>query len=276
MNIFFFGATSFAAQFLAKDLALKNKIYFFSRKKEKKNFHFFELNKSNKKTFNNIKIKKIDYLFFFSSYVPKSELNSSMKKCLSINVYGLIRLLNEIKIPIKKIILSSSCSLYGSNRVKNKSELTHLMPDTAYSLSKYAQEKILEVYCNNNNIDFLSYRIGYVFGHNMHNKRLIKKLINYHFQNKKIHIYNKKLNLNLIHTKDISYLIQKTYKKSIGTFNLTYPKKITLDNFYRILKNKKTNIKEKNNFSSEKLFKKFPKINSFNYNKILKNFINEN
>ena len=36
MNIFFFGATSFAAQFLAKDLALKNKIYFFQEKKEKK------------------------------------------------------------------------------------------------------------------------------------------------------------------------------------------------------------------------------------------------
>ena len=41
MNIFFFGATSFAAQFLAKDLALKNKIYFFSRKKEKKKLLFF-------------------------------------------------------------------------------------------------------------------------------------------------------------------------------------------------------------------------------------------
>ena len=136
---YIFLATSFAAQFLAKDLALKNKIYFFSRKKEKKNYYFFELKKSNKKTFNKIKIKKIDYLFFFSSYVPKSELNSSMKKCLSINVYGLIRLLNEIKIPIKKIVLSSSCSVYGSNRVKNNSEQTH-DARSSHSLSKYTQE----------------------------------------------------------------------------------------------------------------------------------------
>ena len=65
MNIFFFGSTSFAAQSLIKELESNYKVYSFSRNRKIKKFYFFNLNNINKKTFKNIKVSKIDYLFFF-------------------------------------------------------------------------------------------------------------------------------------------------------------------------------------------------------------------
>jgi UDP-glucose 4-epimerase len=80
--------------------------------------------KSSKKIFSKLKIKKIDYLFFFSSYVPKNERKSKWGNCRDVNILGLVNFIKQIKIPIKKIILSSSCSVYGENRFKYYNENT--------------------------------------------------------------------------------------------------------------------------------------------------------
>ena len=114
MNIVFFGSTSFAAQDLVNSLAIKYKTYLISSKKStKKNVYYFDLNKKNIKLNQTLKLKKIDYLFFFSSFVPINENQSTWEQCKNTNVYGLIQLLQNLKIPVKKIILASSCSLYG-------------------------------------------------------------------------------------------------------------------------------------------------------------------
>ena len=139
------------------------------------------------------------------------------------------------------------------------------------------QEKILQVYCKNNKIDFLCYRIGYVFGKRMNNKRLVKRILVNYRNKKKIKLFNKGLNLNLIHTENIAYLILKTYKKAKGIFNLTNPKEITLEMFYKILIKKKFNKKiEKNNFSTKKLYKKFYYLKKIDFKESMTKFINEN
>lgn len=277
MNIFFFGQTSFTAQNLLKELKSKNKIFLFSRQKNKKRFFYFDLNKRNRRSFKNLGVKKIDYLFYFSSFVPLNEKNSDWEKCKKINIFGLINLLNDIKIPIKKIILASSCSIYGSENKKLFNESSYLSPENFYSMSKFMQEKLLQVYCNINEIDFLCYRIGYVFGSNMNDKRLVKKIFLNHKKRKKIKIYNKKMNLNLIHTKDISYLINKTYKKAKGIFNLTNSKQISLGEYYKFLTKKKSIRNNKmNNFSPKKIFKKFKNLKELNLEKRIIDFANEN
>lgn len=277
MNIFFFGHTSFTAQNLLKELNLKNKIFLFSRKNEKKKFIHFDLNKRNKKIFNNLNLKKIDYLFYFSSFVPLNEKITSWEKCKKTNIFGLAHLLEDIKIPIKKIILASSCSVYGSGKKKLFNENSELYPENFYSLSKFMQEKLLQVYCHKNNIDFLCYRIGYVFGRKMQNKRLVKKILLNYRKGKKIKIYNKGLNLNLIHTEDISYLISKTYKKAKGIYNLTNIKQTLLGEFYKILTKKKIKKKRKmNNFSSKKIFKRFKNLKKISLKQKIIKFNNEN
>lgn len=282
MNVFFFGGSSFAAQYLSKELNKEKQknfnIYFFSRKKNKhSNTYFFDLKNKKHKCFKKIHVKKVDYLFFFSSFVPLDETKADWTKCNSINVTGLISLINDLKIPIKKIILASSASLYGKNININYNEQSFLKPENAYSMSKFLQEKILHIYCNNKNIDFLSYRLGYVFGDKMSNQRLVKKIYLKYKKNEKVKLYNKNLNLNLIHTKDISLIIKKTFISSKGIYNLNYLHKITLLEFYNFLIKKKQNfIKIKNNFSSKKIFRIFSENNKIDPVKSIQHFKNEN
>ena len=276
MNIVFFGSTSVAAQDLVNSLEIKYKTYLISRKKStKKNFYYFDLNNKNIKLNQTLKIKKIDYLFFFSSFVPIKEDQSTWEQCRNTNVDGLIRLLQNLKIPVKKIILASSCSLYGHKK-DTCNEESFLRPRSGYSLSKLMQENILKVYCYKESIRFLSYRLGYVYGNKMNKQRLVKRILLNHKNKKKIIIYNRNLNLNLIHTKDISSLILKTFKKAVGIFNLTDPNRITLGNFHKILIGKKyKNIKEKNYYSPRKFFKNFPNLKILRIEKRIKNFIHE-
>ena len=170
MNIFFFGSTSFVSQDLIKKLDKKFDIYCTSRKNsKKKNIYQFDLNRKNKDFYD--KIKNIDYLFFFASLVPIKESKSTWEDCRKTNVHGLINLLKNIKLPIKKIILASSCSLYGQKK-SFFNEKSFLKPSSGYALSKLTQEKILKVFCLKNNIKFLAYRLGYVYGNNMNKKRI--------------------------------------------------------------------------------------------------------
>ncbi len=276
MNIFFFGSTSFAAQSLIKELELKYNVYSFSRNKKLKKYYFFNLNNINKKTFKNIKVSKIDYLFFFSSLVPIKESKSKWTVCKKINVYGLIDLLTNIKIPIKKIILASSCSLYGYE-TRQYNEESFLRPSNGYAFSKFIQEKLLSIFCKKNKIKLLIYRFGYVFGKNMDGSRLVKKIILRIKNKKKLNIYNKNLNLNLVHQEDVSNLVKNTFKSAEGIFNITNLYKTSLIDFCKISLGKKINkINKKNNYQSKKMFKEFQHLKKPSLIKGCKIFLYEN
>lgn len=275
MNIFFFGSTSFVSQDLIKDLDKKFDIYCTSRKNsKKKNIYQFDLNRKNKDFYD--KIKNIDYLFFFASLVPIKESKSTWEDCRKTNVHGLINLLKNIKLPIKKIILASSCSLYGQKK-SFFNEKSFLKPSSGYALSKLTQEKILKVFCLKNNIKFLAYRLGYVYGNNMNKKRIVKKILVNQQKNKKFNIYNKNLNLNLIHTKDVSNLITKTFEHAEGIYNLTSNDNITIEKFNNTLLGKKTKKGNKiNNYSSRKFFNKFPDLKIIKLKTRIEQFKDEN
>ena len=264
MNILFFGKNSFSAQYLIKDLINdNNKLFFFSRKPSTlKNNYIFEFTKRTELP-KEIKNLKNPYIFIFSSYVPLFENNSDWEKCKNINLFGIIKLLKKLKKP-KKIILASSCSLYG-DITKKTDELSFLKPQNNYALSKFEQESLIRIFCQINNIKFVSYRLGYVFGSNMHKKRLVIRLLKNSRGEKKIKLFNKNLNLNLIHSKDISDIIIKTYKKAEGIYNLVNKKKTNISNFEKSLKSK---IKLKqNNLITSKIFSEFKHIKNLNFNK---------
>ena len=88
-------------------------------------------------------------------------------------------------------------------------------------------------FCKIKKIKFLIFKFGYVFGKNMNQKRLIKRIV---YSKKNINnfkIFNKNLNLNLIKNKDISNVITKSYKKLEGVYNLTYTYRVSLKNFMK-------------------------------------------
>jgi nucleoside-diphosphate-sugar epimerase len=261
VNIIFIGRSSFASSDLVNDLNKKATVFFSSRKRyaKKKDNFYFDLNSKNKYLLNKFKKKKISYLFFFASYVPINEKKSSWVNCYKTNILGVINLIKNLNFSIKKIVFISSCSLYGSCN-SSFNENTFLKPETPYSLSKFSQESIFRIFCQLKEIKFVAYRLGYVYGKNMNPKRLVKRIFDKLQNKKRIKIYNKKYNLNLIHTKDISNIILSTYKKAEGIFNLTNKYKITINNFLLAIYKSKKNVFLSNNFSSNKIIRKFPKI----------------
>lgn len=277
MNIFFFGHSSFAAQDLVKRFINNKKTFFFGRKnKNFKNFTYFDLNNPIKTNFKKFKIKKIDYIFFFTSFVPLNEQKSKWNECKNANIVGLIKLLKNIKVPIKKVIFISSCSVYGDDRIKKYKEDSPLYPESNYSLSKFAQEQIFRVYCYSNNIKFLCFRLAYVFGKNMNKERLVKKIIINFKKKKRSNLFNKNLNLNLIHTKDVDQIIFDTFKKLEGVFNISYKYKITLGNYFnKVYFNKYIYNKNINNFLNKKILKLYPKFIKTDPNKRIEDFIND-
>ena len=270
MKILFFGKNSFSAKYLIKELNKNNKVISFSRKKINKNDNIFDLSKKIK--ISNKILNRRNFVFIFSSYVPIDEKKSNWERCKKINIYGICNLLKSIKKPYK-IILASTCALYGYN--KNKiNENTLLRPNNNYSLSKFEQENLVRIFCMNNNIKFTSYRLGYVFGDGINKKRLIYKILKKHKKGTKIKIYNKNLNLNLIHTKEISSFISKTFKTSEGIYNLTNSNLITLDLFNESLK--KNIIPNKKNLFTSRIYKEYPKIKKTSFQALIDLFKNGN
>ena len=266
-KIIFFGGSSFAAQDLVKILNKKYELKNFSRKKIKQiNSLYFDLmNESTWKNF--FKLKSTNYLIFFSSFVPLDEKNSSLTKCFNVNVYSVVKFLGKINLFIEKIVLASSTSVYGRYSGKKIDEKFNSLPENNYSLSKYLQENIFRIYCEQKKYKFLCLRLGYVYGKNLRKKRLLNKIISLIKKDKKFKVYNQnKIQLNLIHTRDIGLIVDKILKKGDGTFNLTNYKFINLKEFinmvYKKLHKKKNykninikSFKPQNFFLSKKLYK---------------------
>lgn len=63
---------------------------------------------------------------------------------------------------LKRVILSSSCSVYGN--ASNATESTALNPLSPYALSKVASEQVLSQACNENRVEFVSLRYFNVIG----------------------------------------------------------------------------------------------------------------
>ena len=78
----------------------------------------------------------------------------------------------------------------------------------------------------------------------------------------------------MIHSKDVSDIIIRTYKKAEGIYNLVNKKKINISNFKKSLE---TKIKLKhNNLISSKIFDDFENIKNLDFNKSIDLFKNEN
>lgn len=279
MNILFFGPSSLAARDLSKEILKNNKVFFFTKNKKninkKKKIFYLSLNRNYKNLTRVTKIK-FDYLFLFSSYVPKNEKKSSWNKCYDINVQGYINLLSNFNFKIKKIIYISSCGMYQHDN-NYHDEKSLVFPNNSYSFSKFIQENIVRIYCSTKKIEFLSYRLGYVIGKNMYKQRLVVKLLNQKRNKINKKIYNKNLNLNLIHSKEISKIMLQTYQRAKGIYNLTRKKMTPLNLFVDCLKKKKNRIRIKiNNYSSKKIREEFAITKDINFNKIIQIFENEN
>src|SRR3990167_3938431 len=91
-----------------------------------------------------IKLRDIDYVFHLAGHLDNYEKEAAYKKYLDVNA-GSVALMFEViaeqKLPIKKIVIASSQSVYGEGI--DKTEDSPIAPLSMYGASKAAMEDVL-------------------------------------------------------------------------------------------------------------------------------------
>lgn len=151
---------------------------------------------------------------------------------------------------INKIVYTSSSSVYGNNILCNEKD--ELKPMNLHASLKVANEKLIEKYCSDNNIDYTITRIFNMYGGN-DNFSIISKIINAHKKNKILTIVNNGNAIrDFIHIDDVVAVYVKLLKsKNIPIVNIGTGNGISIKTIIDYLKNNKIDILVENITKSE-------------------------
>ena len=106
-----------------------------------------------------IKKYNVKTVFHFAASINVSEAERNKKKYYKNNILGTKNLLKGIEKSnnnVNKFIFASSASIYGDTKNVKVSENFVQNPKHYYAYTKYIGEKMIEKYCKNNDINFLS------------------------------------------------------------------------------------------------------------------------
>lgn len=110
-------------------------------------------------------IKGASYVHHLAAMISVPESIEKPHKCVELNVNGLLNVLDAcVKHKVKKIVHSSSASIYGENPETPKEITMRPMPKSPYGITKLDGEFYLQVYHENFNLNTISLRYFNVFG----------------------------------------------------------------------------------------------------------------
>lgn len=119
---------------------------------------------------------------------------------------------------INKIIYTSSSSVYGNNIHCKETDIT--MPLNLHSSLKLANEKLIEKFCNENNIDFTIARVFNMYG-GRDEFSIISKIINSIKNNQEINIVNHGNAIrDFIHIDDVVFIYKKLLDIKVNVLNV--------------------------------------------------------
>ncbi len=156
--------------------------------------------------------KKIDAVIHLAAKAEILISNNKEEQYFKDNVITLKKVLNFCaKRKIKKLIFTSSASVYGDTKNKKISESFPLKPNHYYSFTKYIGEKIIQSYCKINKLDYTILRLFNVYG--VKSNAVVAKFIAQKIQKKKLTIYgNGKQERDFIHINDVNEVITQCLK----------------------------------------------------------------
>jgi len=219
-----------------KYYSTKLKINRLKKLKLNKNFYFKKIDLTNKnKLFNFLKNKKIDIIIHYAAQpgVRYSFINPS--KYIDSNFFGFLNLvLAAKKNNIKKVIYSSSSSVYGDAKKLPVNENSKLIKKNIYAVTKKLNEDTAELYSKLTGINFIGLRFFTIFGEWGRPDMLIFKIF-------KAQIKKKILNLNNYgnHYRDFTYI-----EDAIKIVDKLVKKKLTGHHIFNICSNNPINIKD--------------------------------
>jgi UDP-glucose 4-epimerase len=183
----------------------------------------------------------------------KSDVSESIKNpeiTNKVNVDGTANVVNCcVQNKIKKIIFASSASVYGDCKDKITEE-TLTIPLSPYGQSKLDAEKIIEKKCQENNIDYIIFRMFNVYGkgQNKQYAGVITKFLENISDNKPLVIYGDgKQTRDFVSIHDVVKAFDHAIKSDkVGIYNVASGKSISIielaENILSLL-NKKIEIK---------------------------------
>ena len=203
--------------------------------KKNKNFVFFKFNLKNKKLLRKIyKDNKINIVFHFAAQAGVRFSFINPKKYLDSNILGFFNLLEVSKeFKIKKIIFSSSSSVYGDNKKLPLSESENYKEKNLYAITKTFNEKLSKVYSEKYSIKIIGLRFFTVYGEWGRPDMLMIKYINSSVKKKPFFLNNYGNHLrDFTYIKDVVKIIDRLSKvnflKRYQVFNICSSKPIRL------------------------------------------------
>lgn len=168
-------------------------------------------------------------LIHFASFVPRNETASDWSSCAEANLYATVSLLRWAAGRVGRIVLASSCAIYG-DAIRLPVEEDHpIRPSTQYALTKYGQEQLLSAFCASRGIPLTVLRLGYVYGPGIGSDRAVVKLLQRVAAGEPVTLRNARTaGLHLIHTHDIAAITTRLLEEPAGVFNVVMPRHVTL------------------------------------------------
>jgi nucleoside-diphosphate-sugar epimerase len=113
----------------------------------------------------NIAMKDVQIVFHLAASIGREKSINFPLIDAELNLLGTLNVLDSmVKNDVKKIIFSSSAAVYGEPKVE-KVDLDHVTePNSPYGVSKLAAEKMIQVYKEIHNIDYVILRYFNIYG----------------------------------------------------------------------------------------------------------------
>jgi len=199
-------------------------------------------------------LENADYVHHLAAMISVPESVENPFECVSINVNGLLNVLEaSAKHKIKKIVHSSSAAVYGDNPVSPKTILMKPEPKSPYGITKLDGEYYLQSYLENFGLQTISLRYFNVFGPRQDPKSqyaaAIPIFVNNALQNKEIIIYGDgEQTRDFIFVKDVvaANVLAATTENVNGTFNVACGSAISINQLVNLvleLTNSKSHIR---------------------------------
>lgn len=200
MNVIVTGASGFLAAKLINQLLNNNYFVIGIDKignKRLKNSKYYKHISCDITNLNELKIKFkniniiFDFLIHTAALQPLSQKQNFIEM-FNVNFIGtknILYLCNTLK--IRKIIYSSSFSVYGKQKKLPIKEISKKTPDNYYGLSKLLSESIIEFFAKKNLIKYIIVRFDGIYGYNQNMPGFIEMCYENLIKNKNIELYNK-------------------------------------------------------------------------------------
>jgi len=202
-------------------------------------------------------LENADYVHHLAAMISVPESVENPLECVSINVNGLLNVLEACaKHKVKRIVHSSSAAVYGDNPISPKTVSMKPAPKSPYGITKLDGEYYLQSYLENFGLQTISLRYFNVFGPRQDPKSqyaaAIPIFVNNALLNKEIVIYGDgEQTRDFIFVKDVvtANVLAATSENVNGSFNVACGSAISINKLLRMvieLTNSKSKIIYKN------------------------------